>query len=235
MPQSTPRTAAGEVAGFSRVATVAIVGVGVSGGVLAWFEVGSWRGLFTTGYGWLVIAKIALLAVLAAIGAFNHFRLVPAVAERPDRPAGWQYLRRTLALEALAMVAVLGVTGVLVAAIPSRTDLANQALYSGTAPFGSGSVNIVIDPARTGRGTLHLYLLDAHGRPDDHEQSASAELSETGLQIGPFTHTLHRAGPGHYLTNGTLFTVAGDWQVTVLVRVDEFTQRTATVRVKVRG
>lgn len=238
LPPGDPREAADEVVRFSRLATATIVAVGVAGLVMAFIEVGSIRGLTGTGYGRLVLAKIGLLGLLALLGAFNHFRLVPGLRSRPDRPARWKYLRRTLRAEALALVAVFGVTAVLVDAVPSRTALVSEAVYSATAPLGtgqdSGTVNLVIDPARTGPTTLHLYLLDAQGRPDDDEKAVEVQLTQAALDIGPIDKELHRAGPGHFLVNGTLFTVPGNWTVTVRVRVDEFTERTAVLKAKVR-
>lgn len=230
-----PVDAAGVVVRFSHLATGGVVAVGVSGIVLAWFEVGSWNGLFSTGYGRLVLAKVALLAVLAGLGAFNHFRLVPAVEAAPDRRAGWARLGRTMRFEAIAMVAILGVTGVLVNAIPARTVEARRVIASSTAPLGSGTVNLVIDPARTGPTALHLYLLDARGRPDDRVQSVDVQLRQPALGIGPIERMLQKAGPGHYVLNATLFTVPGTWTVTAEVRVDEFTENAATIRVKIRG
>ena len=67
---------------FSTVATAAVVLVGVTGGVLSWLEVGSLDALTSTGYGQLLIAKVLLVAWIAALGAYNHFRLVPALASR---------------------------------------------------------------------------------------------------------------------------------------------------------
>ncbi len=238
-PHGDPSVAAEEVARFSRLATVAIVAVGAAGVVMAYLEIGSRRGLFSTGYGRLVLAKIALVVVLAGLGMFNHFRLVPALRARPDRPARWRYLDRTLRGEALALVAVLGVTAVLVTAVPARTALRSQAVYSQSTPLGrgpsAGSANLVIDPARTGPTALHLYLLDQHGRPADAERSVAVELVQPSLDIGPIDKQLRRAGPGHYLTNGTLFTVSGEWTVTVRVRVDEFTEHTAVLKVKIES
>ncbi|HET8931066.1 MAG TPA: copper resistance protein CopC [Acidimicrobiales bacterium] len=234
-----PAVAADEVARFSRLATAAIIGVGAAGVVMAYVEIRSLRGLTSTGYGRLVLAKVALLVVLAGLGAFNHFRLVPALRSRPDRPARWRYLHRTLSWEALALVAVLGVTSVLVAAIPARTQLAAQAVYSQSVPLGTGasagSANLVIDPARTGPTALHLYLLDEHGRPEDVAKSVVVELTQSELNIGPIDKQLRRAGPGHYLTNGTLFTVAGEWTVTMRVRVDEFSENSAVLKVKIQN
>lgn len=234
-PPSDAAVAAGEVAVFSRLAGFTILAVGVAGGVLAFIEVGSIRGLTSTAYGRMVIAKIVLLVVLAALGAFNRYRLVPAVSARPDRGLRWTYLRRTLAAEAFAMVAVLGVTGVLVDSVPARTAVASRAVYSATAKIGSGSVNLVIDPARTGPTALHVYLLDAHGRADDHVQSMSVSFTQTKFGLGPIFEDLRRAGPGHYVTNGTLFTVAGTWKVTVYVRVDEFTENSVVLQASIHS
>ena len=220
---------------FSHLATGAILAIGSSGLVLGWFEVGSLHGLVSTGYGQLVLAKIVALVLIVALGAFNHFRLVPMVRARPDRRAGWARLGRTMRFEAMGMVVILALTGVLVNAIPSRTVESQRALYSATGQIASGTVNLVIDPARTGPTALHLYLLDAHGRPDDDVKSIDVQLTQSRLEIGPITRPLQKAGPGHFLTNGNLFTVSGSWTVTAEVRVDEFTQSSATFEVKVHG
>lgn len=233
-----PVVAADEVVRFSRLATASIVAVAVAGVVLAYVEVRSLRGLFETTYGRLVLAKVALLAVLAALGAFNHFRLVPALVARPDRPARWRYLHRTLAGEALALLAVIGFTAVLVTTVPARAALLSQEIFSVSAQLGSGatagSANLVIDPARTGRSVLHLYLLDEHGRQQDPAHPVEVELVQPELEIGPLHKELDRAGPGHYLVSGTLFTVPGEWTVTVRVRVDDFTEHSAVLTVEVR-
>lgn len=220
---------------FSHLATAAIIAVGASGLILAWLEIGSFSGLFTTGYGWLVFAKFVALVLIGLLGAYNHFRLVPAVQTRPEGRVAWRHLTRTMRWEALGMVVILGLTGVLVNAVPSRTVLVQRALYSGTAALGSGSVNIVIQPAHTGPSEMHVYLLDAQGRPDDHQESVTVEMTQSELGIGPFDRALTKAGPGHYQLSGTLFTVPGSWRLVVRERVDDFTEHDATLQVVIRG
>ena len=232
-PPEDPVVAAEEVVGFSRIATITVFAVGIAGVVLAYVEIRSLRGLFSTAYGRLVLAKFALLIVVGVVASFNHYRLVPALVKRPDRPVRWRYLRRTLVAEVMGLIAIFGLTGVLVNSVPSRTALASKAVYSATARVGSGSINLVIDPARTGPTALHLYLLDAHGRPDNHVKSMAVSLIQDQLSIGPIDHTLRRAGPGHFVTNGILFTVPGKWIVTMQVRVDEFTENSAILSVNV--
>jgi putative copper resistance protein D len=56
---------------FSRLGVTAVVTLVFSGTTIAWFYVGSWRGLFGTGYGSLVLAKVLLLAVTLGFAFFN--------------------------------------------------------------------------------------------------------------------------------------------------------------------
>jgi copper resistance protein D len=59
-----------------RYSSMAVISVGVlvlAGIVLAWFYVGTWKGLYGTSYGVLLMAKIYLLAVMLLMGAGNWF------------------------------------------------------------------------------------------------------------------------------------------------------------------
>ncbi|MDH2424374.1 CopD family protein [Sphaerisporangium sp. TRM90804] len=95
---------------FSRLATVAVVVVGVSGLFNGLVELalspttrlpGS---LFTTRYGVLVLVKVALIAAVAVLGAVIRWRLLPAVARRTTTAfAAWA------ALEAVVMGLAYGV------------------------------------------------------------------------------------------------------------------------------
>lgn len=60
---------------FSRLATFCIIGVGITGVLNALLRLPGLGALFTTGYGWLVVAKVVLLAVLAVLGNAARVRL----------------------------------------------------------------------------------------------------------------------------------------------------------------
>ncbi|MFC4534981.1 copper resistance D family protein [Sphaerisporangium dianthi] len=88
---------------FSRLATVALVVVGLSGlfnGLveLALSPITRLPGsLFTTHYGQLVLAKIVCVAAIALLGANIRWRLMPAVARRrPAAFAAWAALELTV-------------------------------------------------------------------------------------------------------------------------------------------
>lgn len=111
------------VARFSGVATVAIVAVAGAGVVLGWRVVGSWSALTGTTYGVLLLVKVALFAVLAAVGGFNRFRLVGRVAgAEPDAAAA--VLRRTLVVELVLVLAIVGVTGSFTSISPEEAPAA---------------------------------------------------------------------------------------------------------------
>jgi copper transport protein len=228
--------AAGRLVGrFSAVATVAILVVGAAGVVLAWREVQAISALTSTYYGQLLIVKVAIVAGIACVGGYNHYRLVPVVERQPTKKKAWSQLRTTLRVEVIGVVAVLAVTSVLVNTVPAHTAAGIARVYSASAPIGDGTINLVIDPATPGPSVMHAYLLDKFGRADDHAQSVNFQFTLPSKSIGPFEHPGFKAGPGHYQANGTFFTLTGLWTVTVLVRVDEFTENTAVLHVPVRN
>lgn len=234
-PDGDPVGAAALIVRFSHLATVAIIAVIISGVAMAFKNIGSMNGLFTTAYGRLVLVKVAALGLAGLAAAYNHFRLVPAVRARPDRPTAWRYLQRAMGVEVFAVLVIFGATGALVNSVPARTVAVQHKVFSDSAPIGKGTVNIVIDPATTGTSAVHIYLLDADGRADDHQESVSLKLSLPSHDIGPLDVRLTKAGPGHYQAGGRLFTLPGKWQVTVTARVDEFTEDSASLTVSVRG
>lgn len=67
---------------YSRIATLAVVGVLVFGTATAVTMVETVTDLFTTAYGLGMLAKILIVLILAGVGAYNHYVLVPALRKR---------------------------------------------------------------------------------------------------------------------------------------------------------
>ncbi len=101
---------------FSILATVALVAVAVSGTALAWVIADTPSDLWSTPWGRVLLAKVAVVALAAGLGARNHHVIVPALeaAEGDDVAVG--RLRRTLAVEVAALSGVTVLTAVLVRA-----------------------------------------------------------------------------------------------------------------------
>ena len=85
---------------------LAAAGVG-----MAWIILPGWSELTDTGYGLALLVKVGLVAVVVALAAYNRFRLVVSMSRR---------LAYTVTAELVLLLAVVGVTAVLVTRSPTR-------------------------------------------------------------------------------------------------------------------
>ena len=100
---------------FSRMAALALVLAGAAGTVMAILVLNRFADLWSTPWGRLLLAKIALVTVAAAIGGHNRWVLIPAV-ERNGPAAIHRRLRRAAIVEAVVLGSVAVITAFLVAA-----------------------------------------------------------------------------------------------------------------------
>jgi copper transport protein len=216
------------------MATICVLAVTITGTALGWAEVRAWRALTSTTYGQLLIAKAALAVLIALIGAYNHYRLVPALQRAAEKGRNvWHHLLRTVRIEAVGMVVVLGLTAVLVNVTPARNAAGIGTIFSKTEAIGADSVNLVVDPNRAGSNAIHLYLLDPTGRPPAPAVSVTLELSLPSNQLGPIRRQPFVAGPGHYQLNSSDLSISGKWNIVVRVQVSKFEENSASFDVTV--
>ncbi|CCH86733.1 Copper resistance protein [Modestobacter italicus] len=218
-------------------------------------EVGSFSGLVSTSYGWVLLAKLAvvLLVLVAALVSRDWVQQRAGRSRRPGHrvvaqafsateeaeppPATLGVLRRSVLLECVGAVVVLALSAVLVSQVPATASMAEPVevtlpLQSAAGSAGNGSVQVSVDPVTPGPTTVHVYLYDAEGRLAQPQQIA-VSLTEVAQQIGPLDVELAAAGPGHYVGYPDLPS-AGSWTLTVTVRLGEFTAVTASTVLAVR-
>ena len=111
-----PSDALGLVVRFSAVASVALGAVVVAGLVMAIAILDSFGELTSTPWGQTFLLKSAAAAIAMAAGAYNHFRLMPALERDPDDEVLHQSVRSTVTAEAIMLGFVVVVTAWLVAA-----------------------------------------------------------------------------------------------------------------------
>lgn len=235
-PGDRSRLLAAALSRFSRVALVAVSALLLTGLIQAYVYVRHLGDLTSTGYGRAVLIKFVLLLVLIGIGAYNRRRSVPrlnriaAGGESPGR-AGL-LLRRALRAELALLVVVLGVTAALASYAPPVT--AQGGPFSAEAQVGPIQLELSVEPATVGANEVHIYLFDAKsGAPyaGVKQLKAVAALPEKRISL-PLEPQL--SGPGHYTVPGALFNAAGDWQLTLTIRVSAFDEFTKTVEVPIR-
>jgi putative copper resistance protein D len=97
------------LAGFSGLGTLLVAAILLSGLINFWVLVGidHLPALTATLYGRLLLAKLALFAMMLALAARNRFKLTPALARTADSGAALATLRRSVAVEAAAGVAIV--------------------------------------------------------------------------------------------------------------------------------
>lgn len=99
---------------FSRLATVCVFGVGVTGLFNGWFELYTTPGIHwytaivTTRYGWVLIGKGLCVLTAGLLGGYTRFRLLPAIiARRPSAVAAWTTVEVGVLAVAFGLAAVL--------------------------------------------------------------------------------------------------------------------------------
>lgn len=144
-------------------------------------------------------------------------------------------LRRSVAAETGIALVVLAATAILVNSVPGRnaaglssqpgsTDVSLQ-FNTGTA---AGTVLVVVEPGKIGPNQTHLLIENTKGEPYDPVQ-VSVSYALPSRNFGPVNSKVVANGPGHYLDQPTLLTFAGQWQVSVTIRSDEFDETTVRV------
>ena len=96
---------------FGVVATVTVPALIIVGGYMGYALVGSFEALISTGYGQALIIKVLLVGLLLGLAAANKLRFIPAL--RIGDPAAASHLSKSISVEWLVILAVLGTTAVL--------------------------------------------------------------------------------------------------------------------------
>jgi copper transport protein len=112
-------TAASVVARFSFVAGLVLLGLAVSGIIMANGVLDSWDALRNSDYGRRLIVKLVVVAIVVALGAWNRVRLVPAIDGEPAGSAAWGRLHRVVTAEAALITVILLITSLLVFSNPT--------------------------------------------------------------------------------------------------------------------
>jgi copper transport protein len=213
---------------FSVLAVGSVVGVSVAGITSGVLEVRYLAGLWETTYGQLLLAKTALVIPLLALGAFNNRIAVPRLRAAAAGAQLHRRFARVVALELTLMAAIVGVTSVLAAEPPAKTQLGPSRPVSREGRIGPYRFTLTVDPARVGPNEIHVYLLDSTGQLAPVEEIDFA-ATLPAVDLGPLRFKATRAGPGHGLVPGWQPPLSGDWRLQLSVRKGEFDRWSTTI------
>ncbi|WP_406507671.1 copper resistance CopC/CopD family protein [Streptomyces sp. NBC_00212] len=179
----------------------------------------------------------------AALSTAREKRIRDADPERTG-------LRRTVLAEAGIAVVLLAVTTVLTSTEPARTQEAVDKAKAGSQvavadrpvdirlPFdtggqnGKGTVELTLDPGRTGSNDLQVSLEDPAGKPKDAPE-VKVSFTLAAKSVGPLPVVPDRVTAGQWKASGVQIPMAGDWQISVTVRTSEIDETTMDKNVKI--
>jgi copper transport protein len=253
-----PRRRAGELAEalprFSKLALGCVAVLTVTGTYQAWREIWPIPALWSTGYGQILIAKVAGFLLIVAVAYFSRQAVlrryvtpvVHALSVKEDEGGGpvatigadeaealegdqrmVRRLRASVGIELLLGVVVLALAAVLVSQAPARATYVKP--LDRTVQLASGgTATVQITPVKVGSNTLTINVFDAQGKAVD-AKAVTASLALPSQQYGPLAVSLPRVGPGRYSTTGAALPKPGNWELVVRVQMSEFDRDVAQV------
>lgn len=229
------RLAATTLARFSTLAGGLLLLVAATGSFLGWRVVGSWDALLSTTYGRLLLVKVGLALLVAALGGWNRWRTLPAVRAATgfaDRERAASLLTRTVRVEAVLLVALLGTTGVLVNQPPRPEPLTAASGTTGASTAGVSDLRVlaVMSPQRPGTNTLLVQVQDDAGDPVDLPVAPAVRLR--GPDGTADDVAVEPVGAGTWRAE-VVVPAPGTWEVEVGLATSEREQVRTTVRLTV--
>ena len=220
---------------WSRWAAMAVVWLIAGGAVQAVVQVGSVGALWHTGYGRLVLAKIAILAATLAVAAYAR-----GLVRRAQVPAaGASRMRWTVGAEVLATAVVLGLSAVLVQVNPGRSATVDQGAVRNqgvsqtlTCPLFTLQFNIF--PVEIGENnTIHAFVYTPAGAPLPAQQWTVTSRLLGRDDLEPVSQPLLPLQPPHHAAGAITFPLPGTYEIKFTVRTTEIDQDTVTTTISV--
>jgi copper transport protein len=189
---------------FSLTALVAvpvIVGTGVAQTLKL---AGGLDDVTSTSWGRTLLVKVAVVTVLIAIGGVSQWLL------RHDGPAA---IKRTVLVEALIGVAVIGLAAALVTLPPQ--SVAASKVFATSLTSNGVIADVTVTPGRVGENEVHLVITPPGGGLEPVvSTTVQAELPSASTGLIPAI--LESIGPNHY-TGTIVLSPAGEWNLQITV------------------
>ena len=214
---------------FSVAAALSVAVLIVTGTYSAWAQVTDFVALDTP-YGSALMAKLLAFTVLLLVAAVNLIWIRPRLR---GSSAAARWLRRTVVVEiALAAIVILTV-GFLTALEPAR-QFASRALASEqqeltfTDTVEGADITLIVAPVHVGQNTFTVKLADRFGEPIENATDVRLRVSYLDADFGEESVPTVNMGGGQYELADSALSIAGAYQVELLVqRPNAFDARAA--------
>ena len=209
-----------KIARFSTLAGYALAVVLVTGVLRVMEEMGGLfelLPLFRTSYATTLSIKIVVVVSLIALGAFNRYRSIPRLHDRPG------LIRRVMTIELVGAMGVFALTGTLTGLPPQPPTEAPPAAEQHTTLNGSDfattmNVTLVVTPGTAGANSFDARVTDFDSGAPLDATAVSLRFEPVGQAgVGSSTLDLTRA-EDRWQADGTQLSLEGVWTITVVVQ-----------------
>jgi len=214
---------------FSAMAFYCVGLVLIGGLVLALLLVGSWDALFSSGYGWVVLAKVSLFVPMIAFGAYNRYRLIPRAAETGDPAAAFRKLTWNVRNETAIGATVLVLAAILASLTPAVSVFARSSEFTLSDTVSGIHIQMIIDPppasANISYTVQFLLTWASNGSAYNFGKNTSVITfrSETNVLLPPETLPLDGPHGNHFFITTLAMSQPGTWSIQPrVVRSDGF-------------
>ena len=214
---------------FSLVAGISVVAIILTGLYSAWAQVVTVPALQVP-YGRVLVFKVAVVAGLLLVAGANLIWVRPRL-RAGDAASLW--LKRLVAAEVVLATLVLLSVGFLTALEPARQVASREGIgveagltFEETAE--GTHMTLEVDPGQVGLNTIRVSLTDQSGSPITNATDVRVRLSYLDADFGETPYSAPEVGEGEYVLDEQLISIAGAWQVELVVqRPDAFDARAA--------
>lgn len=210
---------------FTRLAPAVVALLLLSGATLAWIQLDDWTALWRTAYGRLLSAKLVLVGVLLALGAWNRYRLTRPVHNGGEAARG--SMRRIVAAELLLAIAVLCVVAAWRFTPPPRAlhapataSRAQPALLTIRTASATAEVNWRSGPARAPEPLV--IVLSAPNRSSLPAKEVRVIFSNPAAGIEPLVFAATRTPDASWRVELAALPPLTGWQLRIDALVSDF-------------
>jgi copper transport protein len=202
---------------FSRAALPVVAVLVLTGLLLAIIQLESFRALIDTKYGWILSAKLTLVAILLGLAALNRFRLTPQLESGPQntRP-----LIRSMLFEFALVVGILALIAGWRFTPPPRA-LTVRAPLAIHIHSGKATLQMLVSPGTAGIDTFVLRIMSGDAGPLQAKE-VTLILSQPARDIEPIERRAVGSADGNWTVRDVPLPFAGRWRVGVEVLVTDF-------------
>ena len=204
---------------FSMLAMPAVALIALSGLTLAVVQLESFGALIDTGYGNILLAKLALVSLLLTLAALNRLVFTPAIAREFHRT---RPLQRSIALEFVLMIAILGLVALWRFTPPPRvlamSDDVPLAVHIHT---DAAMFQVLIAPGKVGQNDFVLQLMNGDASPFAAKE-ATLTLSLPDRGIEPLERSAALGPDGYWHVKKVPLPVPGRWHMQIDALVTDF-------------